>query len=260
MLVAAAALSILRLQPMRVALLIASAPASQVPAEPPPQPAQAQPSAQALVDLGDGALAYVPAAIGPAPAPLLILLHGAGGRPEQMVARFRAEADRRGFLLLAPRSAGTTWDVILDSGRADRPTDPRARVDPPRIEAALARLRARAAVDSRRVALGGFSDGASYALSLAPLRPDLYRHILAFSPGMVIRLEGRRGRQDVFLAHGRSDRVLPFANAAGRLVPVLEGQDHRVTFRPFEGGHEVPRDVVTAAVNAWLGPPQRPRP
>lgn len=219
-------------------------------AQPAAPPAQA---ARGPIDLGDGAVAYVPTSIGAAPAPLLVLLHGAGGRAETIIARFRAEADRRRFILLAPKSAGMSWDVILDSGRPDRPREPRVDIDPPRIEAALARLRSRIAVDPHRVALGGFSDGASYALSIAPLRPDLYRDILAFSPGMVIPLPGRRGRQDVFLAHGRRDRILPFANAAERLVPALESQRHRVTFRPFDGDHELPEAVIREGVNAWLG-------
>jgi phospholipase/carboxylesterase len=56
----------------------------------------------------------------------------------------------------------------------------------------------------------------------------------------------------VFLSHGRSDRILPFANAADRLVPILEGQRHRVTFRPFDGGHEVPEEAIGEGIRFWL--------
>ena len=234
-----------------VALAAGSAQPQQPPAAQPAAP-QAQ-ATRGVITLGDGALAYVPARLPAGPAPLLILLHGAGGRAVHMIDRFRAEADRSGIVLLAPKSAGLTWDAIRGGARRDRRRAASADTDPPRIEAALARLRNRVAVDPRRVALGGFSDGASYALTIAPLRPDLYGAILAFSPGMMIRLDGRRGHQDVFLSHGRSDRILPFANAADRLVPILEGHRHRVTFRPFDGGHEVPDEMIRQGVAAWLG-------
>ena len=199
-----------------------------------------------------GALAYVPARLPASPAPLLILLHGAGGRALHMIERFRAEADRSGIVLLAPKSAGLTWDVIQGGARRDRRRPARADTDPPRIDTALARLGERVAVDPRRIALGGFSDGASYALTIAPLRPDLYRTILAFSPGMVIRLDGRRGHQDVFLSHGRSDRILPYDNSVDGLLPTLERHGHRVTFSPFDGGHEVPEEVIREGVRFWL--------
>jgi predicted esterase len=40
-------------------------------------------------------------------------------------------------------------------------------------------------IDPGRVGLGGFSDGASYALSLGVANGDLFSHIIAFSPGFM---------------------------------------------------------------------------
>jgi phospholipase/carboxylesterase len=38
-------------------------------------------------------------------------------------------------------------------------------------------------VDPRRLAVTGFSDGASYALSVGLTNGDLFTHVIAFSPG-----------------------------------------------------------------------------
>ena len=57
------------------------------------------------------ALLVVPPRAAPG-APLVLGLHGAGGTGRQMSALLTAEAARRGMLVLAPDSRGTTWDVI----------------------------------------------------------------------------------------------------------------------------------------------------
>ena len=49
----------------------------------------------------------------------------------------------------------------------------------------------------------------------------------------------------VFLAHGRSDPVLPFA-VAERFRAKLEAAGVRVTWVPFDGGHEIPAAVIIA--------------
>lgn len=63
-------------------------------------------------------------------------------------------------------------------------------------------------VDPSRVAIGGFSDGASYALSLGLGNGDLFRHIIAFSPGFAVPPR-QLGSPRIFMSHGTKDRVLP---------------------------------------------------
>ena len=84
-------------------------------------------------------------------------------------------AEAEGFLLLAPDSRGVTWDVILDDYGEDVAF----------IDKALARVFAEHAVDPTHLAAAGFSDGASYALSLGLSNGGLFTHILAFSPGFM---------------------------------------------------------------------------
>jgi predicted esterase len=187
----------------------------------------------------DGLL-YVPGSCRPgAVAGLIVMLHGAGGRAHVSEA-WAQMADQFGFFVLAPDSRRETWDVVLGQLGPD--------VD--FIDAALAHTFARCAVDPRRLAIGGFSDGASYALSLGTINGDLFSHVIAFSPGFIA--PGlRRGSPRVFISHGTQDRVLPIERTSRRIVPQLQEQGYRVTYREFDGGHAVPEATARQAFE-WL--------
>ncbi|MDB4982210.1 MAG: estB 3, partial [Myxococcales bacterium] len=60
----------------------------------------------------------------------------------------------------------------------------------------------------------------------------------------------RRAGLPVFISHGRSDTTLSFA-AAARFARELEDAGLKVTWMPFDGGHEIPTVVVTA-LNQFL--------
>jgi phospholipase/carboxylesterase len=55
----------------------------------------------------------------------------------------------------------------------------------------------------------------------------------------------RRQGLPVFISHGRADPILPF-QAALRLRLKLQAAGLRVTWHPFEGGHQIPAEVVIA--------------
>ena len=103
--------------------------------------------------------------------------------------------------------------------------------------------------EAGHVAIGGFSDGASYALSLGLSNGDLFTHVMAFSPGFMQPAQ-RIGKPRIYLSHGKSDPVLPFDNAQ-RIVKNLQNMGYDVRFRQFEGGHGVPQDVVNEGVE-WV--------
>ena len=197
--------------------------------------------------LAGGAWAYVPAAADREEARVLVLLHGAGGQARRILAVFRAAADARGVILVAPQSAGRTWDMI-EAAAGRRRGFSFAGGDSARIEQAIGQLRRRWQITPARVVLGGFSDGASFALSLGPARPGLYHAMLAFSPGFVVRPTGVDGRQPVFIAHGRSDRILSFERSGQAVAAQLRAAGHPVAFFPFDGGHEMPAAAIAAGM------------
>ena len=185
---------------------------------------------------------YVPPSYRPeAPAPLILSLHGAGGSGRRGLRRLQPLADAAGLILLAPDSRATTWDVVT------------AGVFGPDVEfvdRALDLVFARYAVDPSRMVAEGFSDGASYALSLGLLNGDLFTHVIAFSPGFVT--EGsRRGKPRLFVSHGVEDRVLPIDRCSRRIVRDIRGDDYDVRYTEFDGGHAVPAEIARAALE-WL--------
>ena len=191
----------------------------------------------------DGVL-YVPLSYTPDhPAPLVLTLHGAGGRGRRSLARLRALADAECLLLLSPDSRASTWDVVRTGFGPDVEF----------LDRALDLVFARYAVDPARVAAEGFSDGASYALSLGLLNGDLFTHVIAFSPGFALA-ERREGRPRCFVSHGVHDRVLPIDPCSRRIVRELRGDEYDVRYTEFDGGHSVPPSIARAAVEWLLAP------
>jgi predicted esterase len=107
------------------------------------------------------------------------------------------------------------------------------------------------AIDPARIAIAGFSDGASYALSLGLVNGTLFSDILALSPGFAAPSQ-TEGRPRVFIAHGREDPVLPFERCGDRLAAALTRSGYDVAYRPFSGGHVVPSEVVAMAFARFM--------
>jgi phospholipase/carboxylesterase len=176
------------------------------------------------------------------PAPLLVALHGAGGRGARTLEHMRAGADAAGAILVAPDSYGHTWDVIVDE----------LGPDVKRIDAQLATVFDVFAIDAGRVAVSGFSDGASYALTLGLVNGDLFTHVIAFSPGFMAP-PSQTGVPRIFLSHGTRDEVLPIDRCSRRLAPRLQGAGYPVVYREFDGGHTVPAGVAEEAMTWFAG-------
>ena len=88
----------------------------------------------------------------------------------------------------------------------------------------------RLTLDTRKLAITGFSDGASYALSLGITNGDLFTRVIAFSPGFMAPAT-RRGKPQAFVSHGTRDRVLPIGSCSRRIVPQLDHAGYRVRYR-----------------------------
>jgi phospholipase/carboxylesterase len=205
-------------------------------------PVAALPPGVHPLDLGAGVEALLAVPPGePAPRPLLVFFHGAGGSAHHALALARDRAAERGVLLLATTSLAATWDLL--AGNLGR--------DVAVLDAALSEVAAGARVG--RVAVGGFSDGASYALSLGIANGDLFDAVLAFSPGFAAPPD-RVASPRIWITHGARDRVLPVDRCGRRVSGQLAAAGHAVTYEEFDGEHVVPPDRLAAGLDWWLGP------
>jgi phospholipase/carboxylesterase len=205
-------------------------------------PGRKAPDAVGQLGLGgerDAVLAVPP---GRDPAPLLVMLHGAGGTGRRAARIILPLAEACGCVVLAPDSRGATWDAITGGFGPD------VRF----LERALGQALARRAVDPTRIAAAGFSDGATYALALGRANGDLFSHLIAFSPGFLVPVRAT-GTPRIFVSHGRQDRILPIDSCSRRLVPVLRRARYDVRYREFDGQHEVPAPVARDALEWFTG-------
>lgn len=172
--------------------------------------------------------------------PLFVMLHGGGDRAAQMRYMFPI-AEELGVAVLVPDARDNTWDGI----------DSRIGPDVKFIDAALRHTFQRVSVDPKRLAIGGASDGASYALSLGLANGDLFTHLIAFAPGSVFTPGPPAGQPRIFMAHGTRDRVLPIDFTSRLMVPRLRDAGYHVTYREFDGAHTVTSIIAREALE-WL--------
>ena len=176
------------------------------------------------------------------PAPLTLSLHGAGGGAGKSISRLQKWATEGGIILVGAASRARTWDVIQGGFGEDVTT----------IDGALRKVFDNYSVNPQAVAVAGFSDGASYALSLGLTNGDLFRHVLAFSPGFSVP-EERRGRPSVFITHGIEDPILPIDRTSRQIVPELRAEGYDVRYVEFDGGHRLYRPALEESLRWYLG-------
>ncbi len=154
------------------------------------------------------------------PAPMVLMLHGAGSTGRNVAYTFDV-ADALGIIVLAPDSRDeATWDMLIHG----------YGVDVEFIGRALKDTYARCNVDRKRMAIAGHSDGASYALSLGLGTGDTFGKIMAFSPGVLQPAEVH-GKPRIFISHGLSDNVMPIDVTSRAFVPRLKKLGYDVTYR-----------------------------
>lgn len=208
-------------------------------ARPPADAPSAMPEGEwwaATSDEPGAPILFIPEDLPPGPVPLVVLFHGATSNPKQVLPILRAEANRRKFIVLAPKSRGRTWDVLTSGFGPDVEA----------LDAMLAMIFDQYPIDPAKIAIAGFSDGASYALSLGLINGDLFSRIFVFSGGFFV--PGRiGGRPEIFVSHGSYDSVLPIEFTGQEIVRVLQDDGFTPHYREFEGGHEAPYEVVEEA-------------
>jgi phospholipase/carboxylesterase len=210
--------------------------------------------------------------VGAGRAPL-VLLHGYGSSAEQWLPftqTIHIPASRRFVFPEAPEtspdgpSGGRVWwRLDLASYRAPgnglpdlshaRPAGLGRSVET--MQRLLSDLQRRLGYRQDDLILGGFSQGAMIAADVG-FRTQTPMKALVLLSGTVVdepswnaSMRTRRGLP-VFISHGRRDNILPFA-ISQRLQQTMRDAGLQVTWVPFEGGHEMPMEVVDA-LNAFL--------
>lgn len=173
------------------------------------------------------------------------MLHGAGAPATQGLSLLQPYADAHNIILIAPAARAYSWDIIASDAFGP---------DAIYLDQALALAFDTYAIDHQQLAIGGFSDGASYALCLGLTNGDLFTHVIAFSPGFAYTLQ-TRGKPAVFISHGVDDPVLPIAPCSRRIASQLRRQGVALKYTEFAGGHEIPAAISASAV-AWFAPAQ----
>jgi phospholipase/carboxylesterase len=210
-----------------------------------------------------------------APALAVILCHGYGAPGDDLVPLAGAllaempgaSGGLRFYFPEAPEPAavgfGRAWwqldlEHLVALSRGDPPVPgARRREVPPALGAARRRVRGameeilrQCGLPASRLVVGGFSQGAMLMTDLA-LRLEEAPAGLAVLSGTLLCAEEWRGRAParsglpVFQSHGRSDPLLPYADAEA-LRDLLAGAGLSVDFHEFDGGHEIPGEIVAA--------------
>lgn len=173
--------------------------------------------------------------------PLFVMFHGAGGFPEKVLPFIEEHAERDKFLILAPYSMYPTWDIVVGGSGPD--------LD--RLHQALIEVTSRYRIDRDHLAFAGFSDGASYALSIGITNGDIASHVIAFSGGFM-SIFTQEGAPKVFIAHGLSDEQLPIETSGRANATKLKAAGYDVQYIEFNGLHAIQPAIVGMAIQFFL--------
>lgn len=184
--------------------------------------------------------------------PVLLLLHGTGGTPDDILTLGKELSPES--TMIAPagpvsENGAARWFRRLAEGVFDvEDVIVRAGELAGFIEAA----REHYGLAGRRLVAAGFSNGANIAAAVALLRPDVLDEVVLFS-AMSPLTEPPAGGQDgarVFLANGRRDPMAPL-DSSERLVRTFRERGAEVTEYWHPGGHQITTDGLEAA-REWL--------
>jgi phospholipase/carboxylesterase len=195
----------------------------------------------------------------------IVLCHGFGAPGDDLVPLadyLGAPVGTRFLFPEAPIDLGfgrAWWEIDMRelelAVRGGRDRSEEVPVGLEEARAALVALLEAERVPTERLVLGGFSQGAMLATDVALRLPAPPAGLVVLSGTLLGRTENarlapaRRGLP-VLQSHGRQDPLLPFRGAEA-LRDLLAGAGLDVTFVPFDGGHEIPLEVLRAA-GPWL--------
>lgn len=154
--------------------------------------------------------------------PLIVAMHGAGGKPDGPIKWWKPLAAERGYFVLAPKSNGGTWPGGDQSHVA-------------RMVVALERERP---IDPKRVLLTGVSDGGAWSYALGFQNPKLFAALAPISGVMMRTIAGSLAMQPklpICVVHGTDDKIFIVARAQAT-VKALKSAHYNVNYIEVAGG------------------------
>ncbi|MBK1785297.1 alpha/beta hydrolase [Prauserella cavernicola] len=188
-------------------------------------------------------------------APVLLLLHGTGSSPEDILTLGKELSPSSPMLAPAgpvSENGAARWFRRLAEGVFDV-EDVRVRAE--QLAEFVLAAREKYGLTDRRLVAAGFSNGANIAAAVTLLRPDVLTEAVLFAAMLPVpdppshNLGGSR----VYLSNGRRDPMAPLASSE-ELVEVLRERDAEVTEHWHHGGHQITLPGLQAA-KAWLTEP-----
>jgi phospholipase/carboxylesterase len=185
-------------------------------------------------------------------APLLLLLHGTGGSPDDLLGLARELSPDSA--VLAPAGPVTEygaarWFRRLAEGVFDH-EDVVKRAH--QLADFVVEAREKYGLGDRRLVAVGFSNGANIAAAVTLLRPEVVREAALFAAMSPVPeppdLDLSASR--VFLANGERDPMAPLASTE-ELIGLLRERGADVVTQRHPGGHQITPDGVRAATK-WI--------
>ena len=198
--------------------------------------------------------------------PLLIGMHGMGGNSEGFISHYDKLMDPQ-VIYVAPEGQyplslhiGGQWHrrrwSITDVGKKAWKSSDTMVSD--YILRTIKKVSGEYKISD--VYIMGFSEGAVYAYTIGLQNPDKIKGVIGFS-GYLMAIdddESNLTKQDIetgkdlrlFIAHGIDDAAID-VKTARELKSMFEQQGYDLTYKEFEGHHNVKADVLNEAV-AWM--------
>lgn len=106
-------------------------------------------------------------------------------------------------------------------------------------------------LDSKKLVLGGFSQGAMVATEIMLTQPDDVHGLILLSGALLDEANWKKKSsvlkgKKILQSHGQGDQVIPFA-ASQRLNDLLKAGGADIEWIPFGGAHEIPMPVLKKA-------------
>src|SRR3954469_6136832 len=151
---------------------------------------------------------FIPDSVGAEPAPLVITLHGSGRDGRPLVDLFRDAASREHFIVAGPDATDRRgWQAPADG--------------PAFLYFLIEAVKAKHAIDGRRVYLFGHSAGAGFALVMGLMESEYFAGVAVHSAAL------QREDREQLLSAPRKLPIAMFHGTSDHTIPITVGREGR---------------------------------